>query len=304
MSAAAVDQPGGTPLHDLAFAAIDGDRGALGELVRRVQHPLYQLSLQFLGHPQDAQDATQEVLVRLVTHLASFEGRADFLTWAYTVATRQLLRTRKRQVESSVRGAEPFGELLDRGLAARDFTADEVEYRQLCEEVRISCTYGMLLCLSRPLRAAYLLGDVLGMSDTVGAQILETTPAAFRQRLARARSTVRRVIDNRCGLVRPENPCRCGRQIESSLSLGILRRGEPVLTGLPRRSGDAEARRRLDAIADQIDVAVAIGELYRADRFAAPTEVWEQLQRACPDLLDGSGPARHAAVDDTDSTTR
>jgi len=229
--------------------------------------------------------ATQEILVRLVTHLASFEGRADFLTWAYTVATRQLLRTRKRQIESSVRGAEPFGELLDRGLSGRDFTTEEVEYRQLCEEVRISCTYGMLLCLSRPLRAAYLLGDVLGMPDTVGAEILETTAAAFRQRLARARATIRKVIDNRCGLVRPENPCTCGRQIDSSIRLGILERGRLVFAAQPRRGGDAEARKRLDAVADQIDLAVAIGELYRADRFAAPAEVWAQLQRACPDLL-------------------
>jgi RNA polymerase sigma factor (sigma-70 family) len=274
-----------TPLNDLAAAAIDGDRDALTELVRRVQHPLYQLALQFLGHPQDAQDATQEILIRLVTRLATFEGRAQFMTWAYTVATRQLLRTRKRLVESSVRGAAPFAELLDRGLAARDFTTDAAEYRLLCEEVRISCTYGMLLCLTRPLRAAYLLGDVLGLPDTDGAAICEITPTAFRQRLARARRTIRHVIDNRCGLVSSANPCRCGRQVQSSLDLGFLDRDRLALAGHPRRPGDAAERRRLDVIADQIDTAVAIGELYRADRFAAPDQVWVQLQRACPDLF-------------------
>lgn len=268
-------------LNDLAAAAIDGDRDALTQLVRRVQHPLYQLALQFLGHPQDAQDATQEILIRLAT----FEGRAQFMTWAYTVATRQLLRTRKRLVESSVRGAGPFGELLDRGLAARDFTTDAAEYRVLCQEVRLSCTYGMLLCLTRPLRAAYLLGDVLGLPDVEGAVICEITPAAFRQRLSRARRTIRHVIDNRCGLVNPVNPCRCGRQIQSSLDLGILDRGHLTLAVHPRRPGDPAARRRLDTVADQIDTAVAIGELYRADRFAAPQQVWAHLQQACPDLF-------------------
>jgi RNA polymerase sigma factor (sigma-70 family) len=274
-----------TELNVLAAAAIEGDRDALTELVRRVQHPLYQLAVQFLGHPQDAQDATQEILIRIVTRLATFEGRAQFMTWAYTVATRQLLRTRKRLIESSVRGAQPFSELLDRGLAARDFTTDAAEYRLLCEEVRVSCTYGMLLCLTRPLRAAYLLGDVLGLPDTDGATICEITPAAFRQRLARARRTIRHVIDNRCGLVDPANPCRCGRQIRSSLDLGILDRDRPVFAGHPRRPGDAAERRRLDTIADQVDTAVAIGELYRADRFAAPDQVWAHLQRACPDLF-------------------
>ena len=278
-----------TALNDLAAAAIDGDRDALTELVQRVQHPLYQLAVQFLGHPQDAQ-ATQEILIRIVTRLATFEGRAQFMTWAYMVATRHLLRTRKRQLESSVRGAQPFAELLDRGLAAQDFTTDTAEYRLLCEEVRISCTYGMLLCLTRPLRAAYLLGDVLGLPDTDGAAICDITPPAFRQRLSRARRTIRHVIDNRCGLVNPANPCRCGRQIQSALDLGFLDRNHLALAGHPRRPGDTDDRRRFDAIADQVDTAVAIGELYRADRFAAPPAVWAQLQRVCPDLfIDAAG---------------
>jgi RNA polymerase sigma factor (sigma-70 family) len=272
-------------LNDLAAAAIDGDRDALTQLVQRVQHPMYQLALRFLGHPQDAQDATQEILIRLITRLATFEGRAQFMTWAYTVATRPLLRTRKRALESSVRGAVPFAELLDRGLAARDFTTDDAEYRLLCEEVRVSCTYGMLLCLTRPLRAAYLLGDVLGLPDADGAAICQITPAAFRQRLSRARRTIRHVVDNRCGLVNPASPCRCGRQIQSSLDLGILDRGHLTLAVHPRRPGDNVARHRLDALAGQIDTAVAIGELYRADRFAAPQEVWAHLQRACPGLF-------------------
>lgn len=286
-------------LDDLAAAAIDGDRAALAELVQRVQHPLYQLAFQFLGHPHDAQDAVQEILIRIVTRLSTFEGRSTFMTWAWTVATRYLLRTRRRATEAAVRGAVPFAELLDRGLADRDFTAEDAEYRLLCAEVRISCTYGMLLCLSRPLRAAYLLGDVLGLTDVEGAQICGVTPAAFRQRLARARKTVRYVIDNRCGLVASDNPCRCGRQIAAGVEAGFLDRAALPLATHPRRSADVErgpAPRptRLDAVGDQIETAVAIGELYRADRFAAPETVWQQLQRACPDLLaDHRPPPRH-----------
>lgn len=285
-----------TSLNDLAAAAIGGDRAALSELVQRVQHPLYQLALQFLGHPHDAQDATQEILIRLVTRLGTFEGRSGFMTWAYTVATRQLIRTRKRAVEASVRGPGPFAEVLDAGLADRDYTAEDAEYRLLCEEIRISCTYGMLLCLSRALRAAYLLGDVLGLTDAEGAAICGTTPAAFRQRLARARRTVRFVIDNRCGLVDPANPCRCGRQIASAIDFGYLDRAHLVLATHPRRPSPPAARvlgpSRLAAVGEQIEAAVAIGELYRADRFAAPEEVWRQLRESCPDLL--ADPERRA----------
>jgi DNA-directed RNA polymerase specialized sigma24 family protein len=65
-------------LTDLALAARDGDRAALEALCRQVQQPIYRLALRFCGDPHDAQDATQEVLIRLVTHLGSFEGRSKF----------------------------------------------------------------------------------------------------------------------------------------------------------------------------------------------------------------------------------
>jgi RNA polymerase sigma factor (sigma-70 family) len=153
---------GDGPLEELAERAAAGDSAALSRLVEEVQHPVYRLALRFLGHPEDAKDATQEILVRLITHLGQFEGRSQFMTWAYTIAVRQLMRTRKRQLESAVKGAEAFAAALDEGLADRDFTAEEAEYRLLSAEVRISCTYAMLLCLSRPLRASYILGDAMG----------------------------------------------------------------------------------------------------------------------------------------------
>ena len=103
-------------LDDLARRAADGDRESLSALVRELQHPMYRLALRFLGHRQDAQDATQEILIRVMTHLGSFEGRPKFTTWAYTVATRSLLRTKRRFVESSVQGPEQFAAFLDAGL--------------------------------------------------------------------------------------------------------------------------------------------------------------------------------------------
>lgn len=133
---------GEVTIDELARRAADGDRGALSALVQQLQHPMYRLALRFLGDPDDAQDACQEILIRIVTRLGTFEGRSKFTTWAYTVATRSLLRTRTRVVESSVRGAERFAALLDAGMSDIDVTLDEVEYRLLCEEVRISCTYG------------------------------------------------------------------------------------------------------------------------------------------------------------------
>jgi RNA polymerase sigma factor (sigma-70 family) len=277
---------GDVSLEQLAERAAAGDSAALSRLVEQVQHPVYRLALRFLGHPEDAKDASQEILVRLITNLGSFEGRSQFMTWAYTIAVRQLMRTRKRQIEASVKGAESFAAFLDRGLAERDFTAEEAEYRLLCAEVRISCTYGMLLCLSRPLRASYILGDAMGFPDTVAAEICGISRAAQRQRLSRARETMRHIIAHRCGLVDASNPCRCGRQIESSLAAGILDPEQPAFATHPRTDSGPIETDTIERAAGQLDLALAMGEVYRSDpSFAAPQEVWERLREACPDLL-------------------
>src|SRR5918994_2772354 len=268
-------------VEDLARRAADGDREALSALVRRLQDPMYRLALRFLGDPHDAQDATQEILVRIVTYLGSFEGRSRFTTWAYTVATRSLLRTKKRFVESSVQGPVQFAAFLDAGMGDIDPTLEEAEYRLLCEEVRVSCTYGMLLCIPRDQRAAYLLADVIGLTDVEGAEILGCSRDAFRQRVSRARRTLRHVIDNRCGLVDPANPCRCGRQIASSVRAGILDTDDLPLAEHPR----AEVRAWIEPVAKQLDAVAAIGDLYRFDRFAAPAKVWDDLQTRFPEIL-------------------
>lgn len=271
----------GGALDALARRAAEGDREALSELVREIQHPMYRLALRFLGNPDDAQDACQEILIRIVTRLGTFEGRSRFSTWAYTVAVRSLLRTRKRLYEQAVLGHEQYAAALDAGLADEDPTLEEAEYRLLSEEVRISCTYGMLLCLPRPQRAAYLLADVLGLTDGEGAEILGCRREAFRQRVSRARRTLRFVIDNRCGLVDPANPCRCGRQIASGEAASILDRGHLPLA----RHSRQEPRVWIEPVAKQLDTVAAIGDLYRFDRFAAPAELWDDLQARFPELL-------------------
>jgi RNA polymerase sigma factor (sigma-70 family) len=268
---------------ELARLAADGDRVALAGLLRGLQHPMYRLALRFLGHPQDAEDATQEILIRIVTHLGSFEGRSKFTTWAYTLATRSLLRAKRGATEAALVGAEQFAAFLDAGLGDIDGTADEAEYRLLCEEVRVSCTYGMLLCIPREQRAAYLLADVAGLTDVEGARVLDCSREAFRQRVSRARRTLKRVIDNRCGLVDPANPCRCGRQIAAGVQAGILQPDDLPLATHPRE----EVRVWIEPYAKQLDEVAAIGDLYRFDRFAAPAALWHGLQDRYPELLKG-----------------
>ncbi|HEX2046124.1 MAG TPA: RNA polymerase sigma factor [Acidimicrobiales bacterium] len=273
-------------LDDLALAAANGDRDALERLCKALQHPMYRLALRMLGYRPDAEDATQEILVRIVTNLGSFEGRSKFTTWAYTVAVRQLLRTRKRAVESSVASAERFGQVIDEGIASSDFSAEsEAEANLLCGEVRIACSYGMLLALSRETRVAYILADMLGFTDKEGASICGTTPAAFRQRVSRGRKTMRTIIEDRCGLVDERNRCRCSRQVESSINLGVLDRDGLLYATHPGVEGPIETG-TLRAAADELDIVEKIAAVYRsAPEFLAPETVWDRLREAAPTLL-------------------
>lgn len=94
-----------------------GDRLALEEIVGRIQQPIYSLAVRMLWDPEDARDATQESLIRIVTRLESFHGESRFTTWAYRVAANHLLNCRQSRVEMQRYSFERFGAELDEGLS-------------------------------------------------------------------------------------------------------------------------------------------------------------------------------------------
>lgn len=83
----------------------------------------------------------------------------------------------------------------------------------LLEEVKVGCMHGLLTCLDRPHRLAYILGDILEMDGVEAASILRISPAAFRKRLSRAREAVIEFTRAHCGLVDPTNACRCRHRL-------------------------------------------------------------------------------------------
>lgn len=63
-------------LEMLVSMAKEGDKKALEELVLQIQDKIYGLALRMLYHPSDAEDASQEILLRIVTHLGTFREKA------------------------------------------------------------------------------------------------------------------------------------------------------------------------------------------------------------------------------------
>jgi len=198
-----------------------GDSNALESVVRAVQQDVYGVALRFLWHPQDAEDATQEILIRVITGLEGFRGDSGFRTWVYRVACNRLLTLRKQRMEQRSMSFEEFGEDLARGLshdAARpEHSPDEA---LLLEEVKIGCTLFMLMCLDRDHRLAYILGEIIELDHHEAAEVLEIAPAAYRKRLSRARASITSFMTSRCGLANPANACRCRRRVATAVDLG------------------------------------------------------------------------------------
>ncbi len=103
---------------DLVQRATSGDAAAVDEIVTTLSRPFYNLALRMLHQHHDAEDATQEALIRLVTNLSSFRGESRFSTWAWTIATRSVLDFRKARARRIEITSEAFSADLADGMAS------------------------------------------------------------------------------------------------------------------------------------------------------------------------------------------
>ena len=205
-------------LEDLTHNALDGDRSALEQIVSRLQDDVYRLAVRMLWNRADAEDATQEILVRVVTRLAQFDRRSRLRTWVYRIAVNYLLDVKKSPVERMKLTFDAFGEDLAEGLS--DDGPRDAERSVLVEEVKIGCTMAMLQCLDRPGRMAYVLGEILELPGPEAAEALGINPALFRKRLQQAREAILFFTRRHCGLVSESAACACHRRVPAAVRAG------------------------------------------------------------------------------------
>ena len=197
------------------------NRPAFGHSVSKSSHE------RRTAHPEDARDACQEILVKVITRLDGFRGDASIRTWAYRIAVHHVLDRRKSRVEALALDFDRFGtDLLD-GLAAEP-DGDPL----LAEEVKLGCTLAMLTCLDREHRLAYVLAEVFDLGHREAADFCAVTEDTFRQRLSRARRTLEAFTQSFCGIVNERAPCACAKRVVRAEELGRLHRDRPQLARL------------------------------------------------------------------------
>jgi RNA polymerase sigma factor (sigma-70 family) len=274
----------GPPDEELVSKARFGNKDALELLVRRHQPWVFNIAIRMLWHRQLAEDATQEILIKVVTKLSTFRGQSQFRTWLYRIAVNHLLNVRKTDFEEQSITFTDMGRALDEtpDLDLPDPKSVPVELPLLVEEARVGCMTGMLVCLDRRQRIAFILGEYFGVTSEVGGEVMEVTPDNFRQLLSRARRDLYQFMNEKCGLVNVANPCRCAKKTRGFMQAGYVDPDRMEFTRGRLASVEEVAPHRLNELAT-LDRKHA--ELFRDHAFLAAPDLASRLR----DLISHSG---------------
>lgn len=205
---------------ELIKKSLEGDKKSLEQLINLVQGLIFNLSIRFLWKREDAEDATQEILLKIVTNLNKFNGQSKFQTWAYRVATNYLINLKKTKVEEMLTSFDIYADDLKNYKAPLDYNSPDKALLE--KEVKVSCTLAMLQCLSRELRLTFILGNILKIKSNVGSEITNTTPENFRKRLEQSRKILSSFLNGNCSVYNPVNNCRCSNRINTALKCGRI----------------------------------------------------------------------------------
>lgn len=193
--------------------AVSGDKQALENLVLSIEDLIFNLSLRMLGTIHDAQDATQEIMICVITKLSTFRKESAFSTWVYRIATNYLINYKKSMFAQRPLSFEYYGADIEAGFIEN--TTDllqNVEEELLAEELKMSCTNVMLQCLDPESRCIYVLGIMFKADSKICGDILGITAEAYRQRLSRIRKKVGEFLGNYCGLSETGG-CNCRKRV-------------------------------------------------------------------------------------------
>lgn len=180
--------------------ATAGNKDALETIILSVQDLVFNLSLRMLGAFPDAEDASQDILLKVITHLSSFKRDSSFSTWVFSIAINHLKNYKKHMFAKFPLSFEFYGDDILNGKIddVPDLTQD-VEKSILAEELKMSCTNVMLQCLDVESRCIFILGTMFKVDSRIAGDILGITAEAYRQRLSRIRKKMADFLRDYCG---------------------------------------------------------------------------------------------------------
>ena len=175
----------------LAVRAQDGDRAALTALVERHEPWVRRLAGYLLNDPQDAEDAAQEALAKVLTRIDQFRGEARFATWLYSLVTNTCRDLGERQRRRQHQALETAPEVAST-LGPHDLACQREQRAELARELE---------GLSNDQRHVMVMKDVLALSYEEIAEVLEMPVGTVKCHAHRGRARMRRALEPPAGAV-------------------------------------------------------------------------------------------------------
>ena len=162
---------------ELAQAAARGDEEAFSSIIRTHADAVYGHALRFFGDPHAAEDATQEVFIKVFRTIGSYDGRSRLSTWLYRVTHNACLD----MARSGRRTPQPVDPVTFEPLPAADF-ADDVAFAGALKQA--------LATLAPEDRDALGAVTLFGLSYQEAADALHVPVGTVKSRVFRARRTL------------------------------------------------------------------------------------------------------------------
>lgn len=206
----------------LITQSLSGDKQALENLIKKHQTWIYNVAINLTSNSEDALDLMQETLIKVITNLSKFEYKSQFRTWIYRIIKNQFLNTKRKKFWHQTISWEEFGDGLDTTPNEELSDTYSVSKKLLIEEAKLSCMKGMLLCLTPEQRLIYVIGELFDVPDSIASEVMEISRANFRKKLSRVRQQLYSFMNNKCGLINKQNPCRCARKTKGFIEKGYV----------------------------------------------------------------------------------
>ena len=205
------------------------------ELIAEHWETLYNFAVRMCLDQDRAREVVEETFLRAYVGADKVPEAPKAVLWLFKISHHIVSKKLGRTPEVSF-------DLLDQTLRSEATRTDVVRSLAspkrdfLLWELKQGCMTSVVNCLSPGERAAFVLGVIMKLSDSLAAQTLDITSSAYRVRLSRAKKKIADYLAPRCEHVDPGNPCRCPARIGEALSKGFISSGGVVNLRKPSQS--------------------------------------------------------------------
>jgi RNA polymerase sigma-70 factor (ECF subfamily) len=170
---------------------LQGNKNAFSTIIERYTPLLYSLAYRMLGSHEEAEEAVQEIFLRVYRSLGKFRLSERFHPWIYTIALnflRSNLRRRGRKIKYESQGFDD----LESIAATKDYEKDPARQFEEREAERVA--QRAIMSLRRKYREVFILRHIEGLSTEDVAKILKIPEGTVKTYLHRARQELINVI--------------------------------------------------------------------------------------------------------------